>query len=609
MHSISSRYRKPKGRMNNRRKAGIENARKRYLCNSANQINDSTIGNSNTECLNIQPNDNMIASTSQNINEHAMQSPAFSIVHESAWVSLLQKVPCSECNTSNCLQIEVGKSFGYSIKLELICKNCKHSYGTTYSSTRMSGGGQFEINKKLVDAFLSIGKGHAALETFSMVLGMKSMDKKTFSKCLDNLSDNNFLMRENVLSTSRDLVRKAHMELNSTLGVNDMLDITVSYDGTWQKRGHTSLYGIGTVIDTITGLVVDYEILSKYCHECVVTAHDLHQNSAEFAFWYEGHKPNCQKNFDGSSCSMEMCAALAIWNRSVKHNMRYTTVLSDGDAKTYQQLVKNSVYGPNVSIEKEECINHVAKRLGTALRNKVKEWRSKGVTLGGRKRGNLKDETITKLQNFYQKAIKDNAPDIQSMRNSIFATLYHCMSTDKKPQHNKCPKGIKSWCFYQRAIASGETPQSHKFMKTYLSEAVVEKILPVYQRLASQEILSRCASAKTQNANESFHSCIWKKCPKEVFVSKKRLDLAVVSAISEFNLGCAESLKMTENELCCNANSLAIAEKRDSRRKTQKERRSAPSYKAEAIKKKFTKRQSSASKIKKEGVTYAAGSF
>lgn len=100
--------------------------------------------------------------------------------------------------------------------------------------------------------------------------------------------------------------------------------------------------------------------------------------------------------------------------------MRYSTVLSDGDAKTYQHLIKNCFLGPNVSINKEKCKNHVVKILGMALRNKVKEWRGKGITLGGCEWCSLKDNTITKLQNFYQKVIKDNAPDIEGMTQSNF---------------------------------------------------------------------------------------------------------------------------------------------------------------------------------------------
>ena len=46
------------------------------------------------------------------------------------------------------------------------------------------------------------------------------------------------------------------------------------------------------------------------------------------------------------------------------------------------------------------------------------------------------------------------------------------------------------------------------------------KILPVYQRLASDDLLVRFVSDKTQNANENLRSIIWKNCSKETFVSK-----------------------------------------------------------------------------------------
>lgn len=58
--------------------------------------------------------------------------------------------------------------------------------------------------------------------------------------------------------------------------------------------------------------------------------------------------------------SMEMCAVLDIWNRSMEHKMQYTTVLSDGDLKMHQHLIKNCVYGPDIPIQKE-AMNHVAK--------------------------------------------------------------------------------------------------------------------------------------------------------------------------------------------------------------------------------------------------------
>ncbi|GBN44072.1 hypothetical protein AVEN_22481-1 [Araneus ventricosus] len=187
-----------------------------------------------------------------------------------------------------------------------------------------------------------------------------------------------------------------------------------------------------------------------------------------------------------------------------------------------------------MKISKEECLNHVAKRLGTGLRNKVKECRSKGVIIGGRIDGSLKESPILKLTNFYRKAVKDNVPDVQKMKTAIFASLFHTSSTEKAPKQNKCPTGVTPWCFYQRALANNEKPKSHSSMKTMLSEQVLEKILSGYQRLANNELLGRCVSGKTQNVNESSHSVIWNNCPKETFVSKKQLELTVISAIDKW---------------------------------------------------------------------------
>ncbi|GBO16584.1 hypothetical protein AVEN_38249-1 [Araneus ventricosus] len=128
---------------------------------------------------------------------------------------------------------------------------------------------------------------------------------------------------------------------------------------------------------------------------------------------------------------MEVQAAFKLWSRSEKIGFRYTSVLSDGDSKAFQHLTETKVYG-DIEIKKEECVNHASKRLGTALRNCVKEWRSRGVTLGGKSHGSLKEETIKKLTQYCQNAILKNKGNADKMKTAIYATLYHSISTDKK---------------------------------------------------------------------------------------------------------------------------------------------------------------------------------
>lgn len=79
--------------------------------------------------------------------------------------------------------------------------------------------------------------------------------------------------------------------------------------------------------------------------------------------------------------------------------------------------------------------------------------------------------------------------------------MHHSISTDEKPQHFKCPNRVDSWCFYQTSIAKQEKPGSHRLLvRTPITETFLPKILPIYQRLESNELLERC-ELWTQNAN------------------------------------------------------------------------------------------------------------
>ncbi|GBM49384.1 hypothetical protein AVEN_32515-1 [Araneus ventricosus] len=414
--------------------------------------------------------------------------------------------------------------------------------------------------------------------------------------------------KDDVLQVSLKIIRQKHNELASPSDKNeDIIDITVSYDGTWQKRGHTSLYCIAIVADILTVVVIDYEILSKYCPEYTTAKRDLGEHNVDFSIWYKAHKPESSENYVGSSNAMDVKAAEIFWTRSIENcSMRYMNVLSDCDSKTYQHLLELDVYDDGMKISKEKCLNHVAKRLGTGLRNKVKEWRSKGVTIGGRKEESLKESTTLKLTNFYRKDIKDNVPDVQKMKTAIVSSMIHTSSTDKAPKHNKGPTGLKSWCFYQRTLTNNKKPNSHSSIKTKLSKQALEKILPVYQRLANNE-QTRCVSGKTQNVNERIHSVIWKNCPKETSVFKTRLELAVISVIGAFNFGCLNNLSAEQNEL--NSESVHNARRRDERHIAQSKSRGTGKCKRKIILMTLSKSNNNTKIIEKEGETYASVKF
>lgn len=75
---------------------------------------------------------------------------------------------------------------------------------------------------------------------------------------------------------------------------------------------------------------------------------------------------------------MEVEAAV-LWGQSVeRHEVRYVCVIADGDYKAYDTVCEQMPYGPEINIAKEECVNHVSKRLGTALRTLTADLSKKG---------------------------------------------------------------------------------------------------------------------------------------------------------------------------------------------------------------------------------------
>lgn len=131
-----------------------------------------------------------------------------------------------------------------------------------------------------------------------------------------------------------------------------------------------------------------------------------------------------------------------------------------------------------------------------------------------------------------------HSSDLDKMKNAVLALIHHYAFTDQKPMHQYCPKGSDSWCFYQKAKAANRRSKpSHTTMKTTINKQVFEAVMPVCKRLSDTELLKRCQSCLTQNANEALHNVLWSKVPKTIFVGNGRLDLGVTQAVGEFNIG------------------------------------------------------------------------
>ena len=477
---------------------------------------------------------------------------------------------------------------GCASSLRVFCKNCgwKHVFWTSKKQTL-----SFEVNRRLVYSMRSIGKGHSGAKKFCTFMNMPPPPTaRAYQKNAKTIAKHVKVIAKNSMSNAAKDIREAQHAQG-----DDIVNCGISCDGTWQKRGYSSQNGCVIVMSIDSGKVLDAEPLSKVCKQCQLHSH-LDKDSEEYRRWRAEHN-NCKANYKGSAPAMEAEGADRIFRRSVAtHKLRYTDLYSDGDSKSYNQI-KDIYADDGITVVKKECIGHVQKRVGTALRKLKKE----NPGLGGKKK--LTDAMIDRLQNYYGIAIRSNVGDLNGMKKAIHASFFHCASSERRDLHTHCPTGPSSWCGFQRDKNSFKHGPG-------LPDNVIAKVKPVFQRLSEDSLLEKCLHGKTQNQNEAVNGMVWERVPKEVFVGGEMLEFGLFDAVSHFNIGARtvtqllEALKITPGKYTeegCRGLDMdrvrgAEYKERDERKKRRKVLRGQR-------KKKEDKNQQA------EGVTYAAGGF
>ena len=241
---------------------------------------------------------------------------------------LLSAIECPRCLLSDGLRLskQADQRRGFAERLSLSCAHCSEVLSEGFSSPQLQrsspGPNPFYVNDALMVFFKEAKLGHKAMEQLGAILGINVMHLKTYQE-KKSVMDSVYVERtEEVLRQAADIVRVLHDATDGRL-----LDITVTYDGSWLTRGYKSLLGFAAVIDITTGFVLDYVVHSKYCHSCACKAAKLEakggKDSDDFKTWFDSHEPECCVDYVGSSGGMEVQGAADLFSRSIeKHNFR-----------------------------------------------------------------------------------------------------------------------------------------------------------------------------------------------------------------------------------------------------------------------------------------------
>jgi len=451
---------------------------------------------------------------------------------------------CQECQ-SNKLDLTYipEEAKGFASPFCITCPECDWSYKFLSSpefclpGRDKRGAKSKEVNIRATMAFREIGKGHEDMKTFSTIMNMPPpMAITSYNEMNTTLLD----FYESACNESmQDAVAEMRHQINPSAAYDDIVDCQIGIDGSWQKRGHSSLNGVCTAVEKTTKKVIDYQVLSKFCRGCAMRNNK--KDTEGYEEFIKNHK--CDINHFQSSGAMESAGAMSFFTESIsKYKLRYSHYIGDGDTESFKKVVAAKPYGDDLVPIKSECVGHVQKRLGTRLRKVRNDYKGKkladGKSISGK--GRLTDKLMNKMQNCYGMAIRQNSLAhwngdrnlaLYSMKKSVLAVLWHCTYVpDNEERHKFCPRTEDSWCKYWQG------DKDHK-PSVNLPIAIKDVLIKTFVDLRADDLLSRCLDGATQNPNEAFNQIIWKKCPKSVFVTKKILEMGVASAVINYNDG------------------------------------------------------------------------
>ncbi|GFU61949.1 uncharacterized protein TNCV_4022351 [Trichonephila clavipes] len=188
------------------------------------------------------------------------------------------EVHCKMCNSGLDMQVLKGKS-GLAITFVLKCFACP--YRVEFSSSNFHEGTQITtINTRFCVCYAFNWKRCRSRRMFCGVMNLPQPPTRFSPYGKRILNAAKLVYEDSIQIAAKEAICENEGNKN----------IAVAVDGTWQKRGYTSLNGVVTVTSIDTGKVIDVDILSKYC-AC---------KNLPF------HEKDCKRNYVGSSGAMEI---------------------------------------------------------------------------------------------------------------------------------------------------------------------------------------------------------------------------------------------------------------------------------------------------------------
>lgn len=205
------------------------------------------------------------------------------------------------------LEEDASKRRDLCSTLYIRCTKCGHKYETKTSRRTGERGQSYDVNRRATYIMGELGHGQAAMADFCSVFNMPppvaSGNWSLHNNAIRKTSTT--ILREECIAAGKRL-RENIMKDDSSIDKDQVLDIPVSFDGTWHHSGFSSTHGLGVVMSVDSGEVLDAVVLSKDCVECTRMQKE-DPESDDYMIWEYHHFEGgfCDKNYEGPSTGIE----------------------------------------------------------------------------------------------------------------------------------------------------------------------------------------------------------------------------------------------------------------------------------------------------------------
>nr|XP_034302839.1 uncharacterized protein LOC105322827 isoform X8 [Crassostrea gigas] len=311
----------------------------------------------------------------------------------------------------------------------------------------------------------------------------------------------------------KNVIRNVDKDSQGSVQQSDTsMGITVSADGTFQKRGsgrcYNSLSGAASLIGLKTGKVVGFSSRFKRCRKCMVAKKS---NRTPI-------KHKCRKNWVGSAKAMEPDMIVEMLQHAKSSDAPVATLIGDDDCTAFKRAREEV----NSTIEKVSDKNHMKKNLSNKL-YKLKTKYPKELSV----------KTINALLKSFSYMIAQNTGNIYAIKENLESVVLHQFG-----EHDDCG----NWCSFK-----GNPTGKHKNLPWGLdlsNNSLKNDLMSIFKTLDAEK-LSKLGSS---NVNESFNNILRSKAPKDKHYSESSsLAHRLSAAVCQKNEGYDYVAKVHQN--------------------------------------------------------------